>query len=198
MTRPTPTRPTLDPHAKLLEERIILLGTPVDTIAANDLAARLIQLEYAAPDRDISLYVNSLGGSFDAMTAVYDTMRYVGCDVETVCVGQAGPYAAVLLAAGTAGKRLALPGARVLLRQPSLTGPVEGSPTDLAIRARELERTRTRLEELLARHTGRDRRQVRQDLERDLHLDAQGALEYGLVDEVVPSRKASRAASGGR
>ncbi|MGW5236777.1 ATP-dependent Clp protease proteolytic subunit, partial [Streptomyces nodosus] len=124
---------TLDPYAKLLDERIVFLGTPVDDTSANDVMAQFMHLEYLAPDRDISLYINSPGGSFSAMTAVYDTMRYVGCDVETVCLGQAASTAAVLLAGGTPGKRFALPGARVLIRQPALTEPVQGQASDLAI-----------------------------------------------------------------
>jgi ATP-dependent Clp protease protease subunit len=128
------------------------------------------------------------------MAAIYDTMRYVGCDVETICLGQAGSSAAVLLAAGTPGKRFALPGARVLIRQPSLPEPVQGQPSDLVIQAEELTRTRDLLEGMLVRHTGRGPEQVHEDLERDLILDAPGALEYGLVDGIISSRKASRTA----
>lgn len=178
----------LDPYAKLLEERIVLLGTPIDDTAANDVMARLMYLEHGAPDRDISLYVNSPGGSFSAMSAVYDTLRHLTCDVETVCLGQAGSPAAVLVAAGTPGKRSALPGARVVLRRPALPEPVEGRRSDLALRAEELARTRSRLEEMLVRHTGRAPGQVSTDLERDLTLDAREAVEYGLVDRVVPGR----------
>ncbi|MEU6065217.1 ATP-dependent Clp protease proteolytic subunit [Streptomyces sp. NPDC047082] len=185
---------TLDPYSKLLEERIVFLGTPIDDTSANDVMAQFMHLEHDNPDRDISLYLNSPGGSFSAMAAVYDTMRYVGCDVETICLGQAGSSAAVLLAAGTPGKRFALPGARVLLGQPSLPEPVEGQPSDLVIQAEELARTRALLEEMLVRHTGRSPEQVHEELERDLILDAPGALEYGLVDGIIPSRKASRAA----
>jgi ATP-dependent Clp protease protease subunit len=133
---------TQDPYSKLLEERIVLLGTQVDDTAANDVMAQFMYLEHKEPDRDISLYVNSPGGSYSAMTAIYDTMRYVSCDVETICLGQAGATAAVLLAAGTPGKRLALPGARIVLHQPALAEPVEGQASDLAIRAEELLRTR--------------------------------------------------------
>lgn len=182
---------TLDPYAKLLEERIVLLGAPVDEISANDVMAQFMYLEHAAPDRDISLYINSPGGSFSAMTAIYDTVRYVTCDVETICLGQAGASAAVLLAAGTPGKRYALPGARVVLQQPSLPEPVQGRPSDLVIRAAELERTRALLEEMLVRHTGLAPDRVHRDLERDLVLDAQEALAYGLVDRIVPSRRRS-------
>lgn len=185
---------TLDPYSKLLEERIVFLGTPIDDTSANDVMAQFMHLEHDNPDRDISLYVNSPGGSFSAMAAIYDTMRYVGCDVETICLGQAGSSAAVLLAAGTPGKRFALPGARVLIRQPSLPEPVEGQPSDLVIQAEELTRTRALLEGMLVRHTGRSPEQVHEDLERDLILDAPTALEYGLVDGIIPSRKASGAA----
>ncbi|MFF4901327.1 ATP-dependent Clp protease proteolytic subunit [Streptomyces sp. NPDC001068] len=180
---------TLDPYAKLLEERIVFLGTPVDETSANDVTAQFMHLEHASPDRDISLYINSPGGSFSAMTAIYDTVGYVTCDVETICLGQAGASAAVLLAAGTPGKRSMLPGARIVLRQPSLPEPVQGRPSDLAIQVAELERTRALLEEMLVRHTGRTAAQVHRDLERDLVLDAPAALAYGLVDRVVPSRR---------
>ncbi|WP_217551762.1 ATP-dependent Clp protease proteolytic subunit [Streptomyces sp. GbtcB6] len=182
---------TLDPYSKLLEERIVFLGTPVDETSANDVMAQFMYLEHAAPERDISLYINSPGGSFSAMAAIYDTVQYVSCDVETICLGQAGASAAVLLAAGTPGKRSVLPGARIVLQQPSLPEPVQGQPSDLVIRAEELDRVRTLLEGMLARHTGRTPEQVHRDLERDLVLDAQEALAYGLVDRVVPSRRAS-------
>ncbi|MEU0672095.1 ATP-dependent Clp protease proteolytic subunit [Streptomyces sp. NPDC006172] len=180
---------TLDPYSKLLEGRIVLLGTPVDDMAANDVMAQLMYLEHQAPDRDVSLYINSPGGSFSAMTALYDTLRYVSCDVATTCLGRAGSYAAVLLAAGAPGKRYLLPGARVVLGQPALPEPVRGQPSDLAIQAEELVRTRALMEELLARHTGRSPRQVASDLERDRVLDAREAVEYGLADGIVPARR---------
>ncbi|MFF4119358.1 ATP-dependent Clp protease proteolytic subunit [Streptomyces sp. NPDC001714] len=182
---------TLDPYSKLLEERIVFLGTPVDETSANDVMAQFMYLEYAAPERDISLYINSPGGSYSAMAAIYDTVQYVSCDVETICLGQAGASAAVLLAAGTPGKRSVLPGARIVLQQPSLPQPVQGQPSDLVIQAEELDRVRAMLEGMLVRHTGRTAAQVHQDLERDLVLDAQEALAYGLVDRVVPSRRTS-------
>jgi ATP-dependent Clp protease, protease subunit len=189
---------TTDPCSKLLEERIVLLGTPIDESSANDVMAQLMYLEHQSPDRAVALYINSPGGSFTAMTAIYDTMRYVTCDVETTCLGQAGPSAAVLLAAGTPGKRAVLPGARVVIRQPALTDPVEGQASDLAVRADELIRVRARLEEILVRHTGRTPEQVHADIERDTVLDAQQALEYGLADRIVPSRRVSLAAPGAR
>ncbi|MGW2962274.1 ATP-dependent Clp protease proteolytic subunit [Streptomyces sp. NPDC001220] len=182
---------TLDPYSKLLEERIVFLGAPVDETSANDVLAQFMYLEHAAPERDISLYINSPGGSFSAMAAIYDTVQYVTCDVETICLGQAGASAAVLLAAGTPGKRSVLPGARVVLQQPSLPEPVQGQPSDLVIRAAELDRTRALLEEMLVRHTGRTPAQVHRDLERDLVLDAPAALAYGLVDRIVPGRRTS-------
>ncbi|MEV6024989.1 ATP-dependent Clp protease proteolytic subunit [Streptomyces sp. NPDC052036] len=189
---------TLDPYAKLLDERIVFLGTPIDDIAANDVMAQFMHLEYQDPDRDISLYINSPGGSFSAMTAVYDTMQYVGCDVETICLGQAASAAAVLLAAGTPGKRFALPGARVLIHQPSLPEPVQGQASDLVIQAEELMRVRRRLEEMLVRHTGQSPQRIAADIERDTILDAPAAVEYGLLDRIIPSRKASRAATDAR
>jgi ATP-dependent Clp protease protease subunit len=187
-------RRTLDPYAKLLEERIVVLGTPIDETSANDVIAQLVHLEHRNPDRDISLYVNSPGGSFEAMTAIHDTMAFVACDVATVCLGQAVSTAAVLLAAGAPGRRSALPGARVVLRQPSLPEPVEGQVSDLTVRAEELLRVRARLEDMLVRHTGRAPEQVAADLDRERILDARGALEYGLVDRIVPGRDALRTA----
>ncbi|NEB01117.1 ATP-dependent Clp protease proteolytic subunit [Streptomyces sp. SID13726] len=189
---------TMDPYSKLLEERIVFLGTPVDDISANDVMAQFMYLEYQDPDRDIALYINSPGGSFSAMSAIYDTMRYVSCDVETTCLGQAGSAAAVLLAAGTPGKRSVLPGARVVVHQPALTEPVQGQASDLAIQAEELIQVRARLEELLVRHTGRSPEQVSADIERDMILDARGALDYGLVDAIVPSRRSTLGAPGAR
>jgi ATP-dependent Clp protease protease subunit len=188
----------MDPYSKLLEERIVFLGTPIDDTAANDVMAQFMHLEYQAPDRDISLYINSPGGSFTAMSALYDTIRYVSCDVETVCLGQAGSSAAVLLAAGTPGKRYTLPGARVVIRQPALPEPVRGQADDLAIQAEELVRVRSRLEEMLVRHTGRSREQLSADIERDTILTAREALEYGLIDRIITDRRASGAAPGGR
>lgn len=183
---------TLDPYSKLLDERIVFLGTQIDDTAANDVMAQLIHLEHAAPDQDISLYINSPGGSFTAMTAVYDTMRFVTCDIETVCLGQAASAASVLLAAGTPGKRLALPGARILIHQPAFAEPVHGQARDLEIQAAELLRTRDLLEELYVKHTGRPLEEVRADIERDKVFDARGAVEYGLIDRLTAARKAPR------
>ncbi|MET9898992.1 ATP-dependent Clp protease proteolytic subunit [Streptomyces sp. NPDC006446] len=189
---------TQDPYSKLLSERIVFLGTPIDDISANDVMAQFMYLEHQAPEQDISLYINSPGGSFSAMTAIYDTMQFVTCDVETVCLGQAASAAAVLLAGGAPGKRLALPGARVLVHQPSVPEPIQGQASDLAIQADELARTRATLEEMLVRHTGQSPERVAADIERDKILDAPAALAYGLIDRIIPSRKASRETPGAR
>ncbi|MGW3196985.1 ATP-dependent Clp protease proteolytic subunit [Streptomyces sp. NPDC001118] len=180
---------TLDPYGKLFEDRIVFLGTALDDAAANDVMAQLMYLEHAAPERDITLYVNSPGGTFSALTAVYDTLRYVSCDVATYCLGQAASHAALLLAAGTPGKRFALPGARMVIEQPRLAEPVQGQPSDLLIQAEELTRVRALMEEMLVRHTGHTAEQVHRDLERDVILDAPAAVAYGLVDGIVPSRR---------
>jgi ATP-dependent Clp protease, protease subunit len=195
--RTTAGQRTLDPYSKLLDERIIFLGTPIDDTSANDVMAQFMHLEYVTPDRDISLYINSPGGSFSAMTAIYDTMQFISCDVETICLGQAGAAAAVLLASGTPGKRSALPDARILIHQPAVAEPIEGQAEDLAIQARELLRIRDLLEEMLARHTGQSVERISADIERDKILDAQQAVEYGLIDRVVPSRRSSRSEFGG-
>ncbi|WP_338899545.1 ATP-dependent Clp protease proteolytic subunit [Streptomyces sp. TG1A-60] len=189
---------TMDPYAKLLEERIVFLGTQIDDTSANDVMAQFMHLEHQSPDRDISLYVNSPGGSFSAMTAIYDTIRFVTCDVETICLGQAGSSAAVLLAAGTPGRRFVLPGARVVIHQPALAGRIEGQASDLAIQAAELTRNRRKLEEMFVRHTGQSPERISADIERDTFLDAEAAVEYGLADQVVPSRRASGALPGAR
>lgn len=159
--------------------------------------AQLLHLEHAAPERDISLYINSPGGSFTAMTAIYDTMQFVTSPIETVCLGQAASAAAVLLAAGHPGRRLALPGARVLIHQPSFSDPVEGQISDLALQAKEMLRTRDLLEELLARHTGQPRDRISADIERDKILSAEEAMAYGLVDGLTRGRKASSSAAPG-
>ncbi|MGW3504618.1 ATP-dependent Clp protease proteolytic subunit [Streptomyces globisporus] len=179
---------TQDPYSKLLSERIVFLGSPIDDTAASDLIAQLMYLEHADPDRPLSLYINSPGGSFQAMAAVYDTMQFLTCEVETFCLGQAGSYAATLLAAGAKGRRHALPGARVVIQQPALEEPMRGQPSDLEIHARELVRTREMFAAMLVRHTGRTAEQVTADIERDTILDAKAALAHGLVDHVVENR----------
>lgn len=178
----------LNPYSKLLGERIVFLGTALDDTAANDLVAQLMYLEHDAPDRPVSLYINSPGGSFGAMTALYDTVSFLSCEVETFCLGRAGAGAAVLLAAGAPGRRHILPGAQVVVSQPGLAEPVRGQPSDLEIEARELARMRETMAGMLARHTGHSAEQVVRDTERDLILDAEGARAYGLVDHIVHSR----------
>lgn len=187
---------TLDPYAKLLDERIVFLGAPVDATSANDVIAQLLYLEYAAPDQDISLYINSPGGSISAMSAIYDTMQTVTCDISTTCLGQAASTAAVLLAAGAPGKRMALPGARVVVQQPSLPEPVQGQPTDLDVQAQELLRLREQLAAMLVRHSGQSAERIAADLDRDTVFDAAGALQYGLIDHLVKNRKASPTSAG--
>jgi ATP-dependent Clp protease, protease subunit len=182
---------SFDIYSRLLKERIIFLGTPIDDGVANVVMAQLLHLESEDPDRDISIYINSPGGSFTALTAIYDTMQFVKPQIQTICMGQAASAAAVLLAAGTKGKRLALEHARVLIHQPS--GGGEGQSSDIEIQAREILRMRSLLEQMLARHTGRDEEQIRKDIERDKILTAKEAVEYGLVDEVVSTRKTSSA-----
>ncbi|WP_406198570.1 ATP-dependent Clp protease proteolytic subunit [Kitasatospora sp. NBC_01560] len=179
-----------DPYAKLFEERIIFLGSQVDDVSANDIMAQLLCLESMDPDREIQMYINSPGGSFTALTAIYDTMQYVKPDITTVCMGQAASAAAVLLAAGTPGKRMALPNARILIHQP-YTETGRGQVSDLEIQAREIFRMREQLEEMLSKHSNKTVEQVRDDIERDKILTAEEAVEYGLVDLVISTRKAS-------
>jgi len=183
----------IDPYSKLLSERVVFLGTAVDDAAGKDILAQLLYLDYDKPERDISLYVNSPGGSLTAMMTIYDTMRVLRCDVRTVCLGQAASAAALLLAAGTPGKRMMLPNARVVLHQPRMEVS-QGSTSDLAIQARELLRMRTAMEEILAEHTGRDLDQIRRDLDRETILDGSQAVAYGLVDLLLPVRELRRAA----
>jgi ATP-dependent Clp protease protease subunit len=181
-----------NPYNKLFEDRIIFLGVQIDDASANDVMAQLLCLESADPDRDITIYINSPGGSFTALTAIYDTMQYVRPDIATVCLGQAASAAAVLLAAGTPGKRMALSNARVLIHQPATEGSY-GQGSDIEIQAREILRIRAQLEDMLARHTGQAVDKVRKDIERDKILTAEEAKEYGLVDAVLESRKKSTA-----
>jgi ATP-dependent Clp protease protease subunit len=185
-----------DPYAKLFEERIIFLGVQVDDASANDVMAQLLTLESMDPDRDIQIYINSPGGSFTALTAIYDTIQFVKPDVQTICMGQAASAAAVLLACGTPGKRLALPNARILIHQPAIEGS-GGQASDVEIIANEVLRMRSLLEEMISKHTGKDIEEVRRDIERDKILTAQQAKEYGLVDDVISSRKTSLLAVNG-
>jgi ATP-dependent Clp protease, protease subunit len=176
----------MDPYTKLFEERIIFLGVQIDDASANDVMAQLLTLESMDADRDISIYINSPGGSFTALTAIYDTMRFVKPDIQTICMGQAASAAAVLLAAGTPGKRFALKHSRILIHQPYSEGGGQGS--DIEIQANEILRMRTLLEQMLAEHSGRTEDQVRQDIERDKILTAAEAKEYGIIDEVIFTR----------
>jgi ATP-dependent Clp protease protease subunit len=178
----------MNPYNKLFEERIIFLGVQIDDASANDVIAQLIALESIDPDRDITMYINSPGGSVTSMMAIYDTMQFVQPEIQTVCVGQAASGAAVLLAAGTHGKRLALPNARILLHQPATEGGY-GQSSDLEIQAREILRMRAAMETIIAKHSGKDEGQVRHDVERDKFFTAQDAMDYGLIDEVLSSLK---------
>lgn len=179
----------LDPYTKLFEERIIFLGQAIDDTVANDVMAQLLTLESMDPDRDIMVYINSPGGSFTALTAIYDTMQFVRPDVQTVCLGQAASAAAVLLAGGAKGKRYALANSRILIHQPYSEGGGQGS--DIEIQAKEIMRMRSLLETMLSRHSSKSPEEVARDIERDKILTAQEALEYGLIDQVFTTRKAS-------
>jgi ATP-dependent Clp protease protease subunit len=181
-----------DPYNKLFEDRVIFLGVQVDDASADDVMAQLLVLESQDPDRDIIMYINSPGGSFTAMTAIYDTMQYIRPEVQTVCLGQAASAAAVLLAAGQPGKRLALPNARVLIHQPAVSGGGQGQASDIEIQANEVLRMRQWLEEALAKHSGKDQSSISNDIERDKILSANEALEYGLIDQVLSSRKGAQ------
>lgn len=180
-----------DPYAKLFEDRIVFLGVQVDDASADDVMAQLLVLESQDPDRQITMYINSPGGSFTALTAIYDTMQYIRPHVQTVCLGQAASAAAVLLAAGQPGMRLALPNARVMIHQPALSSGGYSQASDIEIQANEAVRMRDWLEETIAHHSNVNVEQVRKDIERDKILTAPMALEYGLVDQVLPSRKST-------
>jgi ATP-dependent Clp protease, protease subunit len=177
-----------DLYSRLLKENIIFLGTPIDDTIANLICAQLIHLESENPDRDINIYINSPGGDINSLFAIYDTMQFIKNDIATICLGQAASAAAVLLAAGTKGKRLALPHSRVLLHQPY--GQVGyGQVTDLELAAKEILRMRDLLEEILANHTGQSMERIHADTDRDFVLEAQEALEYGIIDDVISSRQ---------
>ncbi|MDO9063538.1 MAG: ATP-dependent Clp protease proteolytic subunit [Microbacterium sp.] len=178
-----------DPYAKLFEDRIVFLGVQVDDASADDIMAQLLVLESQDPDRDIVMYINSPGGSFTAMTAIYDTMQYVSPEIMTVVLGQAASAAAVILAAGQPGKRLALPNARVLIHQPAVGEAGRGQASDIEIQAREIQRLREWLEETLSKHSNKSVDEVKHDIDRDKVLIAEEALEYGLIDQVLSTRK---------
>ena len=178
----------MNPYNKLFEERIIFLGVQIDDASANDVMAQLITLESIDPDRDILIYINSPGGSMTSMMAIYDTMQYIQPEIQTFCLGQAASAAAVLLAAGTKGKRMALPNSRILIHQPAVESGY-GQSSDLEIQAREILRMRAAMERVIAHHTGKDEDQVRRDVERDKFFTAEEAKDYGLVDEVLTTLK---------
>jgi ATP-dependent Clp protease, protease subunit len=180
-----------DPYNKLFEDRIIFLGVQVDDASADDIIAQLLVLESLDPDRDILMYINSPGGSFTAMTAIYDTMQFVRPDIQTFVIGQAASAAAVLLGAGAPGKRFALPNARILIHQPAVGGAIQGQVSDLEIQAAEIERMRTLMDTTLARHTGKDAAVIRKDTDRDKILTAAQAKDYGIIDTVLEYRKLS-------
>jgi ATP-dependent Clp protease, protease subunit len=178
----------MNPYNKLFEERIIFLGVQIDDASANDVMAQLITLESIDPDRDILMYINSPGGSMTSMMAIYDTMQYIQPEIQTFCLGQAASAAAVLLSAGSKGKRMALPNSRILIHQPAVESGY-GQSSDLEIQAREILRMRAAMENILATHTGQNEEQVRRDTERDKFFTAHEAKEYGLVDEVLTMLK---------
>ncbi|MBV14621.1 MAG: ATP-dependent Clp protease proteolytic subunit [Actinobacteria bacterium] len=175
-----------DLYSRLLKENIIFIGTPIDDTIANLVCAQLLHLESENPDRDISLYINSPGGDINALFAIYDTMQYIKPDITTICFGQAASAAAVLLAAGAPGKRLALPHSRVLIHQPY--AGAQGQVSDIELASREIQRLKAQLEEILASHTGQDVEKIHADTDRDFVMTAHEALEYGIIDDVIDSR----------
>ncbi len=176
-----------DIYSRLLSERIVFIGTEIDDGVANVVMAQLIHLEYASPETEISLYINSPGGSFSALTAIYDTMQFIRPEVATICMGQASSAAAVLLAAGAPGRRAVLPHAKVLLHQPS--SQARGALPDLAVQAKEVARIRAEVDEILSRHTGHPVAKLRADTDRNKTFSAREAVDYGLADEIIASRK---------
>jgi ATP-dependent Clp protease protease subunit len=186
-----------NPYNKMFEERIIFLGVQIDDASANDVMAQLLTLESGDPDRDITMYINSPGGSFTAMTAIYDTMQFVRPEIQTVCLGQAASAAAVLLAAGTPGKRMALPHSRIIIHQPATEGGY-GQGSDIEIQAREIMRMRHQLEDMIARHSGQDLDKVKKDIDRDLIMTAEDAVQYGVVDTVMSYRTKTPLTAGAR
>ncbi len=181
---------THNPYTKLFEERIIFLGVQIDDASADDVMAQLLVLESLDPERDISMYINSPGGSYTAMTAIYDTMQFIKPQIQTICLGQAASAAALILAAGSPGKRFALPHARILIHQPYTEGGGQGS--DIEIQANEILRMRSEMEGILAKHSGKAIAEVQKDIERDKILTAEDAKTYGIIDQVIASRKSSK------
>jgi ATP-dependent Clp protease, protease subunit len=182
-----------DIYSRLLKERIIFLGTPIDDTVSNLMIAQLLHLESEDPDKDISIYINSPGGEITGLFAIYDTMQYIKPDVQTICVGQAASAAAVLLTAGAKGKRFTLPHARILIHQPH--GGASGQAVDIEIQAKEIIRMRELLDELLAHHTGQPLEKVAHDTDRDFIMSANEAQEYGIVDEVISNRELAQVAA---
>lgn len=178
---------SFDLYSRLLADRVVFLGTEIDDTSANLVIGQLLHLEAQDPDREISLYINSPGGSVTAGFGIYDTMQYISADVATICVGQAASWAAVLLAAGTPGKRFTLPNSRILIHQPH--GGAQGQTTDIEIQAAEMQLARRRIEELLAEHCGQPIERVAADIERDYIVRGDAATAYGLVDEVITQRR---------
>lgn len=176
-----------DIYSRLLKDRIVLLGTPIDDHVANSICAQLLFLESENPEKQINLYINSPGGSVTAGLAIYDTMQYISAPVTTLCIGQAASMAAILLAAGQSGMRYTLPHARIMIHQPM--GGFQGQATDIAIQAKEIIRLRTELNGILAKHSGQSLERVEQDTERDYFMSGDEACTYGLVDQVLASRK---------
>jgi ATP-dependent Clp protease, protease subunit len=177
-----------DIYSRLLRDNIIFIGTPIDDNVANLVTAQLLFLEAEDPDKDVSLYINSPGGVVTAGMAIYDTMQFIRPDVATICIGQAASVAALLLSAGTQGKRFALPNSRVLIHQPTMGG-LSGQATDIDIHAREILRVRAGLNEIMAKHTGQPLEKIERDVERDFWMNAQQAREYGIVDEIIEKHK---------
>jgi len=177
-----------DIYSRLLRDNIIFIGTPIDDNVANLVTAQLLFLEAEDPDKDVSLYINSPGGVVTAGMAIYDTMQFIRPDVAAICIGQAASIAALLLAAGTPGKRYALPNARVLIHQPTIGG-LSGQATDIDIHAREILRIRASLNEIMAKHTSQPIEKIERDVERDFWMSAQQAREYGIIDEIIYKHK---------
>ena len=179
---------TQDAYSKLFEDRIVFLGAPVDDASADDIMSQLLVLEAMDSDRDIIMYINSPGGTFTALTAIYDTMMYIKPEIQTVCLGQASSVSSIILAAGTKGKRFALPNARVMIHQPS-TGGERGQASDIEIQAAEALRISQWIESTISSHTGQDVKTVSKDIERDKFFTAEEALAYGLIDQILLPRK---------
>jgi ATP-dependent Clp protease protease subunit len=178
-----------DIYSRLLKDNVIFLGQPIDDTVSNLIIAQLLFLEAENPDKDISVYINSPGGSITAGLAIYDTMQYVKPDIQTICIGQAASMAAVLLAAGKKGKRFALPNSRVVIHQPLILGGLSGQATEIDIHAKDIMRMRQRMNEILAKHTGQSTEKIDKDTDRDYILQAQDAVDYGLVDQVIAKRE---------